>query len=563
MCRQTRGVATPLAILEDDAWVTMPFWKSPFRVREYETLLRVFPGACVYSTRLSERTDAIVESYEAFVHSRPEFAGRIHPLSKSSPPSASLAYVVFLNNAYALADLLEDARIPFCFELYPGGGFALHQRLSDLMLRRVTSHPYFRAVIATQPVSRDYLVDRKFCQPRQVRYVYGGPFLDPEPTPPRTRFGFGKSDADVCFVAHRYSETGADKGYDLFVDAAAQVATVMPNVSFHVVGDFTSETITLPPQLVGRVTYYGQRPSDFFPAFYAEMDLIVSPNRAFTLAPGAFDGFPTGCCMEAAVRGTAVVCTDPLGLNREFRDGSDLLLIQPNVQAVTAAMLGLLSDPDRLRRIGESGEAAFRSVFDPTVQLAPRCRMLARELSPNLTNVVGRAVMRVFRSGSDTRLLSREALATGLKMVAPTDEVRIAHGNDLIMVNADASFALVCPAPSLAAHTESLLDLRPPDKGGYRWAEFDLAPMGGFPGVDPHPMELTVEGTDDPTGPAVHRIVVPLSPNFPERTVSIGDGRGPPFRYLRFRLQLVAGAASNINAVVKIGLIAAGVRRAA
>ena len=44
------------------------------------------------------------------------------------------------------------------------------------------------------------------------------------------------------------------------------------------------------------------------------MDLIISPNVPFVLASGAFDGFPTACCMEAALSGTAMFVTDELKL---------------------------------------------------------------------------------------------------------------------------------------------------------------------------------------------------------------------------------------------------------
>jgi hypothetical protein len=42
-----RASFAPLTILEDDRDVPLPFWQSPFRVREYEAILQAFPGAGV------------------------------------------------------------------------------------------------------------------------------------------------------------------------------------------------------------------------------------------------------------------------------------------------------------------------------------------------------------------------------------------------------------------------------------------------------------------------------------------------------------------------------------
>ena len=70
-------------------------------------------------------------------------------------------------------DYLERARIPFVFELYPGGGFRLDEANSDAHLERVVSSPMFRKVIVTQNVTRDYLLRKKFCRKDEIEFIFG------------------------------------------------------------------------------------------------------------------------------------------------------------------------------------------------------------------------------------------------------------------------------------------------------------------------------------------------------------------------------------------------------
>src|ERR1035441_953476 len=95
---------------------------------------------------------------------------RFHPLRRLE---GSAAYVIFLNNIFGHVEFLEKARLPFVFELYPGGGFYLNEAESDAHLERVVSSPMFRKVIVTQNVTRDYLLRKKFCEREEIEFIYG------------------------------------------------------------------------------------------------------------------------------------------------------------------------------------------------------------------------------------------------------------------------------------------------------------------------------------------------------------------------------------------------------
>jgi hypothetical protein len=178
-------------------------------------------------------------------------------------------------------------------------------------------------------------------------------------------------------VAYKYSPRGEDKGFDVFLDCARRLLGQAADLRFHVVGNFTEADA--PPDLPrDRVFFHGFQPTAFFPAFYSAMDVIIAPNKPSVLAPGAFDGFPTGCCVEAAACGVAVLCTDPLGMNIALRDREDLLIVPHDAATIAATLSELYRNPAGLYRLAEQGRKAVLRVFGPVAQLKPRLRLIHR-----------------------------------------------------------------------------------------------------------------------------------------------------------------------------------------
>lgn len=363
-----------LLILDD----FFPNLLTAFRIAELNCLLRRFPDALVFSTQPDP--SAFVEYTAVY----PDLGSRVRPFHPHRRLRASAGYFVFLNNAFAHVARFERERIPFVLELYPGGGLQLADSTSDAKLRRVLGSPMFRRVIVTQRVTRDYLVQQRFCLPEQMEYVFGVVMLSDqlaEVPAARRRLGESKDAADVCFVAAKYTPTGADKGYDRFIEFARILRQTHANTRFHVVGGFQAGDVYV-RDFGDSMKFYGPRPTSFFPEFYSRMDAIVSPNTPFLLAPGAFDGFPLGCCIEAALCGCAVFLTDPLQLNDgRFRDREELVLIPPEPAGIAALVREYLHDPPRLRALAEQGERAMRARFALEVQMAPRLRLIAAAMN--------------------------------------------------------------------------------------------------------------------------------------------------------------------------------------
>ena len=304
--------------------------------------------------------------------------GRVAHFDPERPLCAALAYVVFLGNIAYFIERLEKDKIPFVFTLYPGGSFELNDPAKDRVMRRVFSSPQFRKVIVTQNITQDYLLEHDFCAPEQIVYVQGGV----TPAEHLTRdlqgkkhFGFEKPRLDICFVAHRYSADGADKGYDVFIEVARRLVARHDNIFFHVVGGF-DETVLDVSDLGARIAFYGRQEPAWFETFYMDKDLILSPNVPFTLAPGAFDGFPTGCCTDAALHGVAMFCTDLLKLNQNFTDGNDIVLIPYNIDRVTEIIEHYHRNPADLRSIAQQGCETARHICSYDYQMVPRLRLL-------------------------------------------------------------------------------------------------------------------------------------------------------------------------------------------
>jgi glycosyltransferase involved in cell wall biosynthesis len=360
-----------LVIIDD----YFPSLATAFRVAEFNSIFDHFDDAVLYSTSVDRA------SFSGYAKFYPTLAKRVHKFHPVRHLKGSGAYAVFLNNIVGYLEYLEKYRLPFVFELYPGGGFYLNDVVSDAHLRRVFASSMFRKVIVTQSITRDYLLHNNFCSDEQIELIFGVVVLSNilnNDTSKRAYFGLDKDTFDICFVANKYTPRGVDKGYDRFIASAKILSARNPQTRFHIVGNFTETDIEIRGPLEDLATFYGPRLTSFFPQFYGKMDLILSPNVPFAFAPGAFDGFPTGCCIEAALCGTALFISDELHLNNgRFKEGEDLVIIPRDPGRIAEIVERYIRNPAELRLLAANGQRAVRNLFDLRVQMAPRLRILS------------------------------------------------------------------------------------------------------------------------------------------------------------------------------------------
>jgi hypothetical protein len=311
-----------------------------------------------------------------------ELKAQIIPFDEGLSIIARLAYVTFLGNAVRFLPFFEARQLPFIFQLYPGGGFEVGQADVDEQLRKVLQSPLCRKVVTTQRITRDYIVNNIGYDPAKVELIFGGVFesrIEFDFHRDKKRWGRDKETIDFCFVAHKYGDDLTSKGYDQFI-AIAQALARDARLRFHVVGDYAADDIPLGAARA-RFQFYGARENEFFATFYPSMDAILSINRPFTLRPGAFDGFPTGACIEAGFRGVLNCINDPLGLNEALNPEQDFVLLDYHTDASVERLSSLLTDMDQFYALAYRNCRKYQQVFGTDGQLWPRTRLIAAELA--------------------------------------------------------------------------------------------------------------------------------------------------------------------------------------
>lgn len=360
-----------------------PRLSCSFNLVEYRALLDHFSSShCVSSgTDLHTGQDrpAFRDVLADYLRLYPRHRGRIEKAGLGSDFRARLFYTIFLSNIYDCLPLLEARQTPFVFKLYLGGEWCVGNPDSDRMLDRVLQSPQFRHVITVDPATRDYLAE-KWPQAAIRASYQPGWMVDTE-----TLYSAGSSrnpapSQRICFVGMKSAPGGKNKGFDVFVETAKRLAQLMPSLEFHVVGNCDAGDADV-SELGSRIIFHGVKTQDFFPGFYADMDLILSPNRPHLLAPGHLEGAPNVTNVEAGLCGCLVVMTDQSKLNVLFKPDQDLVVVPHDPAAIVRCLQELYADPSRMSRLARQGRERFREVCGENRILQPLFRVLEDSLT--------------------------------------------------------------------------------------------------------------------------------------------------------------------------------------
>jgi glycosyltransferase involved in cell wall biosynthesis len=148
-----------------------------------------------------------------------------------------------------------------------------------------------------------------------------------------------------------------EKGVASFLKAAARVAPQFPEAHFVVAGDgpIRQELVALTEDLDlgSRVHFLGFRSNAS--ALMRSLDVLVAPSLT--------EGSPL-VTLEAMAAGVPVVASAVGGIPDQIRHDKDGLLVPPgDTDALGNALLALLRDPPRARRLGEAGRRRVASRF--------------------------------------------------------------------------------------------------------------------------------------------------------------------------------------------------------
>lgn len=374
-----------------------------FRNMEINGLMDKLDNFCSYTLRqVQQRPQAWypwqfgVSEYmfnknkEGYLKYYPQNEKKLKYLYPNKKYKFKLVYSYFMLATHTLLPFYEINEIPFVFVLYPGGTFALNNKGSDLMLKEIFASKYFRKVIVTQKVTLDYLLNNNLCQPDKIEYLFGGyvQFKKGEALPKKF-YSKDKSTFDICFVAAKYGfNSRYEKGYDLFVETAKQIARKYPYVRFHVVGGFDEKDIDI-TDIKEKITFYGYKRPDFLKEFYSGMDICLSPNIPSVDFKGKFDGFPLGadalCCQ------TALFTTDELNNNDGYFNENEIVIIKPELEDIVKKIEFYLNNLDLLYNLSKNGQKKLYKIMDP-VDRVKKVKKILLDAS-NIKNMESKPVL--------------------------------------------------------------------------------------------------------------------------------------------------------------------------
>jgi glycosyltransferase involved in cell wall biosynthesis len=185
-------------------------------------------------------------------------------------------------------------------------------------------------------------------------------------SPVRLEFGIGKDQPVVLMLGG----VNPVKGTAVFVDAALEILRRFPDVIFLIAGAITEPGFrnrisgrfvyeervraSIPEQLKQSIRFTGVR--NDIPELLAASDIVCFPSTVPHFARPV---------IEAAAMGVAVVASDLGGPKELVKNGETGILVSANdAEALAAALLRLLEDPEYRTRLGEAGHRMARQEFD-------------------------------------------------------------------------------------------------------------------------------------------------------------------------------------------------------
>ncbi|KQR95491.1 hypothetical protein ASG01_06505 [Chryseobacterium sp. Leaf180] len=348
---------------------------SGFRFAEFNSLLATFDKVKIIVNpidyqSLNQKADDHKNDLNLLKKTNPKSYTKTFVGSVKDIKNTKLFYCVFLNNIYESLPQLEKNKIGFVFTLYPGGGFDTKDEVALKKLEQVLSSKYFKGVIVTQQFTHDFITESFGCPENKILNIFGCIVPQNSINITRTRRFQNGMKVQVCFCAAKYTEIGADKGYDIFIETAKILISKGYNIHFNIIGGYGSKVISI-DGLEKFFTFYGYKKYEDLQAIFLDQDIIVSPNRPFVLNVGSFDGFPLGAVVEAVLNGAVPIVTDELKQNTVF-SSDEIMIVKPNAEETAEKIEKLIAAPELLNSISKKAQKKFREIYSESYQLDKR-----------------------------------------------------------------------------------------------------------------------------------------------------------------------------------------------
>lgn len=227
----------------------------------------------------------------------------------------------------------------------------LRGRKHTLAYRALRHLPH--AVFAVSDGVRQHAIAIDGVLRERVHTIYNGLAIDSSDIAP-------KRDTGSPVVIASIGNIRRVKGHDLLIRAAAQVVRRFPGTTFTVAGeilepDFYAELKSLLHEFGLEHSFHFVGGVSDLTTFLSEADIFVLPSRS--------EGF-SNALIEAMANGLPVVATDVGGNAEAVQTGVSGWIVEPeNVDALAAAIVGLLESPERCAAMGTEGKLAVQQRF--------------------------------------------------------------------------------------------------------------------------------------------------------------------------------------------------------
>lgn len=377
----TKKKHTDLLIIDDQFPQETPLG---FRNAEYTYYLKYFNKDIKIITKKVSPPDMsgkdFFNYYKGVYNSKPvcaNFLEKTELQNINKKYTAKLGYTIFESQAFINLNFFEKNQIPFIFTLYPGGMFEINNKDSVYRKKRIFASKYFRKVIVTQKITKDYLIKNNLCEEQKIEYIpIGISQIKRKQVKSKKYYHYDKKSLDVCFVAFNYGNTQS-KGYDVLIKTINEVNKYKLNINFHIVGNWNFNDKKIKKYVNKNVFYYGIKPPSFFPNFYSKMDIFISLSKK--QKKGSFDGFPLG--IEAGYCGVALIASDVMKQNNLFTNNKDIIITTINSHEICHKILELYKNPKKLRSISNKGKFKFHKYVDIEYQCQKRMLLFNKEIS--------------------------------------------------------------------------------------------------------------------------------------------------------------------------------------
>ncbi len=357
----------------------MPSSLSPWRSYEFNNLCKCFYKVKVftdlktfskYNSGYSFKKSLQILKQNYFYLSR-----SIKRFSLMNNINSKLFYFVFYTNANTYYKIAEQNKINFVFTLYPGGGFQLNNQATENSLKKIFESKYFKGVIVNQFHVKEYLVNQKLCDENKIKIISGVP-INFEIKSLEVDLKKFNGDLKILFFGNKYTKNGEDKGFDIFQEVANILINKIPNLSFHIIGNFDENDLKH-ELLINYFTFHGVLNEEAYMKIINKTQIIISPNRPFILSPHAFDGFPLATCVEASLFNNLIMASDYFNESAKLNlvDNVDFIKVNYNPIKISDKIILLNKNRDQIKQISISGKAKIMEIYSHKNQIKPRIEL--------------------------------------------------------------------------------------------------------------------------------------------------------------------------------------------